>query len=172
MEVMVFFKQPDRLHLQSKGFAMLPREGLLINPNRFSKENFYVSAPKRETVEGVETFKLELAPKTEEIKLRRIVLWVDTVRWIIISAKTVTWQGQWFKIGFEYEKFQEKYWLPASALVTVDMKGFKGFSSFHDMHAWKSDNDEQESTGRITIEFLDYRINQGIPDSIFGQEME
>jgi len=169
MEVMVFFKQPDKLHLESKGFAMLPREGLLINPNRFKKEDFYMSIQGKETIEGMETVKLELAPKKEGIKLRRLALWIDPVRWIILNVETITWQGQSFKVTFEYEKFHERYWLPASALITVDMKEFKGFSSFHDMHGWGSETTANESMGKIIVKFLNYRINQGIPDSIFEQ---
>ena len=71
MEVMVFFKQPDKLHLQSKGFAMLPREGLLINPNRFRKEDFYMPTPEKEAIGDLEAFKLELVPRKGRHKIEK-----------------------------------------------------------------------------------------------------
>jgi len=55
MEVKIFFKQPDRLRLKSKGFAMLPREGMFINPNRFSKEDFYMSILGKESFKDIAT---------------------------------------------------------------------------------------------------------------------
>jgi len=172
MEVRVFFKQPDKLHLQSKGFAMLPREGMIINPNRFKKEDFYMSILGKETLKGIEAFKLELAPRKEGIKLKKLVIWVDPVRWITLKARSITWQGQSIDVAFEYKKFQGRHWLPVNALAKVDMKGFKGFSSFHDSHGWGNETTAHESKGKIIVKFLDYRINKGIPDSIFRQEQE
>lgn len=172
MEVKVFFKQPDKLHLQSKGFAMLPREGMLINPNRFSKEDFYMSILGKETFKDMETFKLELVPRKEKIKVRKFIIWVDPVRWISLKIDTVTWHGQSIKVDFEYRKFLDRYWLPVKAKAVVDLAGFKGFSSFHEMPDWEKGGGigSLDRTGEITVQFYDYRINDGIPDSIFGQK--
>ena len=37
MDVKVYFKKPDRIHLESDGFAILPREGLFLNPETFTE---------------------------------------------------------------------------------------------------------------------------------------
>jgi len=172
MEIKVFFKQPDKLHLQSKGFAMLPREGMLINPNRFRKEDFYMSILGKETFKDMETFKLELVPRKEKIKVRKVIIWVDPVKWISLKIDTITWHGQSIKIDFEYRKFLDRYWLPVKAKAFVDLSGFKGFSSFHERSGWEkgSGTGFMDKKGEITVQFYDYRINEGIPDSIFDQE--
>ena len=172
MEVKVFFKQPDKLHLQSKGFAMLPREGMLINPNRFSKEDFYMSILGKEIIKDMETFKLELVPRKEKIKVRKLIIWVDPVKWISLKIDTVTWHGQSIKVDFEYRKFLDRYWLPVKAKAAVDLSGFKGFSSFHEMPDWErgAGTGSMDKKGEIIVQFYDYRINEGIPDSIFRQE--
>ncbi|MBW2610485.1 MAG: hypothetical protein JRC68_09105 [Deltaproteobacteria bacterium] len=171
MEVTAFFKQPDKLHLQSTGFAMLPREGMFINPNRFNREDFYMSILGKETLKDIETIKLELVHRNEKIKVRKLIIWVDPVRWISLKIDTVTWQGQSASVDFKYEKFQDRYWLPVKASAMMDLTGFKGFSRFHEMPDWENETESasNDRKGEITIQFYDYRINEGIPDFIFEQ---
>jgi len=175
MDVTVYFKQPDKIHLQSKGFAMLPREGIFMNPNRFSKENFYMSLLGKETLKNVETYKIELVPRKEEIKVRKLTIWVDPERWIFLKVHTISWRGQSAQVDFEYTQFQDNYWLPVRATATINLKEFKGFSHFfHKMPGRERENaaGSGAKTGRITIQFSDYKINVGLSDSIFEQESE
>jgi outer membrane lipoprotein-sorting protein len=170
--VKVYFKQPDRLHLQSKGFAMLPKEGMFINPNRFNRKDYYMSLLGMESLNGRSVYKLELVPRNEKLRVRKLTLWIDSVRWVALQINSVTWQGQSIAIQFDHEKFQDKYWLPVKVTATVDLKEFKGFSSFHDSHGWEDESKSAEGSrpGNIIIQFSDYVINGGIPDSIFEEE--
>ncbi len=174
MEVKAFFKQPDRLHLESKGFAILPREGIFINPNNFRPEDFYMTVLGKENSKDSELLKLELVPRKEGIKVRKIVLWIDRVRWIALKLDIVTWEGQSFQVDLEYDKFQDRYWMPVKATAMVDLSGFKGFSGFHGRPGWEEPGraGSSEMKGEITVRFYDYRINEGIPDSVFNQGEE
>jgi outer membrane lipoprotein-sorting protein len=169
MEIQAFVKQPDKIHLESKGFAMLPREGVIINPNRFNGDDFYMSLLGKGMFRSRETFKLELVPRKEGIKVRKLILWVDPERWIILKIDSVTWEGQSVVVEFRYKRFQDKYWLPVTAVADVDLGSFKGFSSFHGGPGWDQAGRTapEERKGTIHIRFYDYRINKGIPDSIF-----
>lgn len=172
MEVKAFFEQPDKVHLESKGFAMLPREGVLINPNRFNPDDFYMSVLGKEMLGSREIFKLELVPRREGIRVRKMILWIDSVRWIILKTDSITWQGQSVEVEFQYEHFLNRYWLPVKAVAEVDLASFKGFSSFHDRPDWDQSRrtEPEERKGTITIRFHDYRINEGIPDSVFEEQ--
>ncbi len=172
MEAKAFFKQPNKLHLESRGFAMLPREGMFLNPNRFNREDFYMTILAKETLKGRETFKLEMVPRKDHIKVRKLILWVDPLRWIILKIDSVTWQGQSVKVDFEYEQFLERHWLPIKATARVDLSGFKGFSHFHHRPEWdeKKNDGSSETKGEIIVHFYDYRVNEGIPDSIFTKK--
>ncbi len=174
MEIKVFFKQPDKIHLQSNGFAMLPRDGMFINPGWFNEREFYVSILGRETIQNKETFKLELVPRREDIKVRKLVIWVDPSRWIILKIDTITWRGQSVEVEFQYKKYLDRYWLPVTASARIDLSAFKGFSSFHDRpdSNWGGGDDSAGRKGQIFIRFFNYRINEGIPDSIFQQDRE
>lgn len=169
MEVTVYFKQPDKIHLQSKGFAILPREGMFINPSRFNKENFYISLLKKDTLQTIETYKMELVPRKEEITARKLIIWIDSTRWLILRVHTVSWQRQSVQIDFEYAKIQNKYWLPIKSVADIDLAGFKGFADIMKMQG----HEEQKATeldtkkGKLTINFFNYKINTGLSDSIF-----
>ena len=169
MDVIVYFKQPDRIHLQSKGFSILPRQGLFFNPNQFSQEDYYMSFLGKETLNKNEVYKIELVPRKEEIKIRKLIMWVDPERWITIKIHTVSWQGQSAEVDFDYSLFQDKYWLPVQAIAIINLKGFRGFSHFHGGNEAEKGGSAKsvDRKGSITIQFTDYEINTGLSDFIF-----
>ena len=174
MEVKAFFKQPDRLHLESKGFAILPREGIFINPNSFTQSDFNMTLVGKETLKDRELLKLELVPRKEDMKMRKLVLWIDPNRWITLKIEIVTWQGQSLQVDLEYKKIRDRFWMPVKATAMVDLSGFRGFSSFHGRSGWETPDraGSDKMKGEITVKFYDYRINEGIPDSVFDQGEE
>ena len=170
-DIRMYFKQPDKIHLESKSFAMLPRKGIIINPNQFNKNDYYMSFLGEEVLRGVRTYKIELVPRNDSIKIRKLNLWVDPGRWLVLSASTITWQGQSVHVDFRYSMVNGKQWMPIKAAATVNLKGFMGFSSFHGGSRSDKGRDDSpdESVGMIFLEFYDYEINKGIPDSMFTE---
>ena len=174
MNVEIFFKQPDKIRMKSKGFAMLPKEVVFLNLNRFSGENFYMSLLGRETLGQTEAYVLELVPRKEEIKVRKLTLWVDSERWIPLRVYTISLRGPTVNVDFEYDLFHEKYWLPVRINAKIDMADFKGFTTHHRFPNDEEDDMEksQAKEGKMTIEFSDYRINKGLADSMFEKEIK
>ena len=125
----------------------------------------------KEALKDRELLKLELVPRNEGMKVRRLVLWIDPNRWVTLKIEIVTWQGQSFQVDLEYKKFQDRFWMPLKATAMVDLSGFRGFSSFHGRSGWETPNraESDKMKGEITVGFYDYRINEGIPDSVFDQ---
>ena len=171
MDITVYYKRPDKIHVLSKGFAMLPRDGIFINPDRFSQEAFYMSLLGKETLKNIETYKIELVPRKEEIKIRKLTMWVDPDRWVLLRVHTISWRGLSVYVDFEYALFSDKYWLPVRAVANINLSGFKGFSPYYKMFGREKENASEsgDKTGRITIEFSDYKINIGLSDLIFEQ---
>ena len=169
MDVIVYFKQPNKTHLQSKGFSMLPRQGLFFNPNQFNREDYYMSYLGKDTFNKIAVYKIELVPRKDEIKIRKLLMWIDPKRWITLKIHTVSWQGQSAEVEFDYSLFQDRYWLPVQAIATINLKGFRGFSKFHNGHGSEKGGGAESAgkKGRITIQFTDYEINTGLSDFIF-----
>jgi len=169
--IKMYFKQPDKVHLESKSFAMLPKEGIIINPNQFNKEDYYMSFLGEEILRGDRTYKIELVPRNDSIKIRKLNLWVDPDRWLVIRALTISWQGQSVQVDIQYDMINGKQWMPVKAAAMINLKGFMGFSSFHGgAGSGESRGDgPDESAGMVFLEFYDYEINKGIPDSMFTE---
>ncbi len=174
MNVEIYFKQPDKIRMKSNGFAMLPKEVVFLNLNRFSGENFYMSLLGKETLGETEAYIIELVPRKEEIKVRKLTLWIDSERWIPRRVHTLSLRGPTVNIDFEYNLFHEKYWLPIRINAKIDMADFKGFPTHHRLPNDEKDGSEesQPKEGKMTIEFSDYRINTGLPDSLFEKEIK
>ena len=61
MKVTMYFKQPDNVHFDSEGFALIPREGMAMSLAKL-KENFSVGRVDRDTVHGEPAYRLTLEP--------------------------------------------------------------------------------------------------------------
>lgn len=173
MDVTVYFKQPDNIHFESKGFAMLPREGLFLNPDHLTSENFYISLAM-DSLEKSKIYKLEFIPKNEQIQARKLILWIDPEKWIVRRIQTISWQGQATQINFEQHLIDNKYWLPRSAVIDVNLSGFRGFADRMGMPERKSAKADSlpAKNGKIMVSFSKYKINTGLPDSIFDSQMK
>ena len=170
MDVKLYFKQPDKVFIKSEGFALLPREGIFQNPARFNEENFYMELVATEKVDSVMTYKMELIPRTEETMARKITLWIEPEKWVIRRLESISWQGQKTEVRFNYTKVQSEYWLPAETIANLTISGFRGMAGMMQMPKNSDINSNEGRTGKLTIRFSNYKINRGLPDSIFEQE--
>jgi outer membrane lipoprotein-sorting protein len=168
MDVTLYFKQPDKVHLKSDGFAMLPREGMILNPGRFNNENFDITFLQKDTLNTIDTIKLQLIPKGDDIPIRKMHVWVDIDRWIVLRVYSISWQGQSSQIDVEYKQIQDKFWLPVKSVAEIDLMGFTGFANAIKMpEKDKEAANSRSKKGRLTIHFSNYKINTGLSDSIF-----
>ncbi|MEE4311313.1 MAG: hypothetical protein V2J62_05540 [candidate division KSB1 bacterium] len=167
MEVKVWFRKPNKIHMESDGFAMLPREGLIIDPGHFNEENFYITITGMDTIDSRPAYALDLVPKKEEIRVKKIAMWVSAEPWLIVKIRAAVWQGHASEIFFQYSTVDDKYHLPASARAEISMPPMGGVSP--DMSGSKEESVKEDKKGTLTIEFRNYRINTGFSDDIFGE---
>jgi outer membrane lipoprotein-sorting protein len=169
MDVKVYFKQPDKLYIESEGFAMLPKQGLFINPSMFQDSLFLMMALPPDTLDGATVLPVELMPRGEDTPARKITLWVEPNHWTVEQIHTVTWDGQKITIRFTNQQVENQYWLPMKALITMSIKQFAD--------RMKSQHVESETTekpkpgnGTLTVEFKNYHVNKGIDDKVFEKK--
>ena len=167
MEVKVWFRKPDKIHMESDGFAMLPREGLIIDPGYFNEENFFITMTGMDTIDSMPLYALDLVPKKEEIRVKKLAMWVSADPWLIMKIRAAAWQGHASEIVFRYGRVGDKYHLPASAHAEISMPPMGRATP--DMSASKEESGKQDRKGHLTIEFRNYRINTGFSDDIFGE---
>jgi outer membrane lipoprotein-sorting protein len=162
MHITMYFKQPDRVHFSSRGFALLPRESMAFTTARF-RERFTVEDVAVRRDSGRLRYDLTLKPKEDRTKLRRFVLTVDPEHWTTERLTAPQFDGRTMEALFEHRQVEGR-WLPASLEVKFS--------------APKEGEDEQAlpgaprqpvpRNGSISLRFSDYRLNTGLPDSLFN----
>ena len=58
----IYYKQPDKVHLESESFALLPREGLDVSPMGLLKEKYTAIYQKEDTVDDYKTDVIKVIP--------------------------------------------------------------------------------------------------------------
>jgi hypothetical protein len=165
MRATMYFKQPDKIHFASEGFALLPKEGIAFSPaDLIAKYN--VEEAVKDTLDGQEDVRLTLVPKDDRVRLRRLFLDVRPGRWTAEKITAPLPDGRTMTARFE-QQFIQEHWLPSRLTV--------GFTT-----AGRDSTDEgiadqiapgrvrtPPRSGTIIITYSDYRINTGLSDDLF-----
>ena len=178
----VFFKQPDKLKIKSRGFGMLPKTGLFTSP----RDNFdnlrNMRLIKTNQEEGVayikgdviiDSLKLKMPNEYAKLGFRpSVTVKIDTVKWVINNIITELDTLKLVEITNSYEPFNGQYIMPVESKVQYYVKDAKlsswlknDITSIVGQNPISQDSDMVE--GKISITYTDYIINEGIKNSIF-----
>jgi outer membrane lipoprotein-sorting protein len=164
MEAVLYYKEPNRVHVASTGFAMLPREAMEFSPGNL-RERY--EAEGMETVRSGDTLfhELTLRPRADRTKLRRAVLRVDAGTWLPDRLTIPLFDGRTIQARLSYTKVSG-FWVPLGA----------------DVHFTSTDADTGSAApavelpmqrsgpprrGSISIRYSGHQVNTGLPDSLF-----
>ncbi|MSP64084.1 MAG: outer membrane lipoprotein-sorting protein [Ignavibacteria bacterium] len=157
MDVKIYFKQPDKFHIESKNFAMIPREGVAINPaellNKFNAKLLGI-----EQLNSRPVYKIQLTPKSEQklISLESYV-YIDQENLYIVKLASTPSEGRTIVINFSQSLVQNKYYLPSKIFVKFD-------------NAETNSSQRLPRSGSVTISYKNYLLNTGLSDSLFTKK--
>lgn len=178
----VFFKQPNKLKIKSRGFGMLPKTGIFTSP----KDNFdnlknmrliptnnnngqvYI---KGEVI--VDSLKLKMPNEYAKLGFRpTVTVKIDTNNWVINNIITELDTLKLVEITNTYKKVDDNYVMPSTSTVQYFIKDAKlsgwlkkDITSIVGQNPLEQKSDMVE--GKISIVYEDYIINRGIKDKIF-----
>ena len=179
----VFFKQPDKIKFNTKGFGVLPKTGLFTSPldnfdnlrelEIFTDENI---DPNNVIISGkLITDSLKVKMPNEYARLTFIPtvdVKIDTKKWVINKVTTKIDTLKIMEISNLYDQVDSDYYLPKESNVKYYVKDAKlskwlnkDISSAIGSNMKPQSNDMVE--GNIKILYSKYKINRGIPDRIF-----
>jgi outer membrane lipoprotein-sorting protein len=166
MHVTMYFKQPDKVHLDAEGFALLPREGLQPNVGKLLAR-YTVARVERDSLDGQSVRKVTLEAKSERSFPRSLALYVNTQRWTTERIVTSGAADRLATISFSYVQV-EGVWLPggmtaAFALAPADSTGT-------DFPAGPLRPPQKPRNGTVTVRYSNYRLNTGLSDDIFTKD--
>lgn len=172
MTATLYFKKPDKIHLVSPNFAMVPREGIVLNPSVLIER--YQSAVKgKEDVEGRELYKIALTAREARIRPAQLTIWIDPVSWTIARMESAPYQGRSVKLLLTHERYEANIWLP-QLLVASFESAVRDTTPQFDMNMQPVPDPDQPRrpprSGKITIRYSDYKINTGLSDELFERK--
>ena len=164
MRATVYYKSPDKLHVDSKeGFAMLPRKGLMIgNPLRALMDSSDLFLKGSERVLGNDCYVVKASMKKDGIGPEATV-WIDKsvslIRQMVVKPEV----GPTVTLNLWYSRVGGKYWMPTSTTAKMLIQAPEA-RRFHK---------EKPGPGQpmvVKIKFSDYKVNTGLSDKIFQDQ--
>jgi len=181
----VYFKQPDKIKVKSRGFGLLPKTGMFTSPIenfsnlsniRFSK-NFSRTNPNEIMLVGdlvLDSLALDVPNEYARLTFKPSVdVKVDTQNWVITQVLTKIDTVKIMEINNFYDFVDDSFYMPVRSTVEYyvkDARLSKWINKDIGTIMGKNHNMNIESDmvkGLISVSYAKYRVNQGIKDSIF-----
>ena len=178
----VFFKQPNKLKIKSRGFGMLPKTGIFTSPkdNFDNLKNMRLISTNNNNgqvyIKGeviVDSLKLKMPNEYAKLGFRpTVTVKIDTNNWVINNIITELDTLKLVEITNTYEKVDDNYVMPSASTVQYFIKDAKlsgwlkkDITSIVGQNPLEQKSDMVE--GKISILYEDYIINRGIKDKVF-----
>ncbi len=181
----VYFKQPDKIKVKSRGFGLLPKTGMFTSPIenfsnlsniRFSKD-FSRTNPNEIMLVGdlvLDSLALDVPNEYARLTFKPSVdVKVDTQNWVITQVLTKIDTVKIMEINNFYDFVDDSFYMPVRSTVEYyvkDARLSKWINKDIGTIMGKNHNMNIESDmvkGLISVSYAKYRVNQGIKDSIF-----
>lgn len=183
------FKQPDKVKVETEGFAVVPRAGLVASPEEIFGQLANVQVAGDSLVNDTLYYILESrlsrdsdlfagGPRSRrEARPSRLRLWVTPGPWLITRLDAYADTSRLASLRITYTRVEDDIWLPKStrALFRLPAGGQNVGSGAPQPGAGPGFDSEPESAlpdtsggkGSVTLTFSHYRINTGLSDQFF-----
>ena len=181
----VFFKQPDKLEIKSRGFGLLPRTGMFTSPSENFDNLTDVAVDKnslnlkenRVILRGnliVDSLAIKMPNDYAKVAFKPTVdVTIDTSHWVITEVVTKIDTIKIMQINNEYGFVDGDHFLPVRSTVEYFVKDAriskwlkKDIGSFIG-NQQKTDIQDDMVKGKITVLYNKYKVNKGIDESVF-----
>lgn len=182
-----WFKKPNLTKVETKGFAVIPKSGMISSPIDLFDNLSNISVIGAEYYNDKQVWILqgELIPDSlmfknisnvENFNKLIMKMWVDLNNWTLIRSETYMDTFKIVEIISIYESFPNNINLPVETKLLFNYRSdiMPQMASFHGSNSPIKKRKEQDSTkvmsGSITMKYSKYKINQGIDDAFFEEE--
>ena len=176
----VYFKRPDRFHLETKNFAPLPRGTALFDPFRFRPEKNRLSWLAMDPLEGVPADLFRVEPLDEKGKIRSYQVWIGGNPKRILQVESMSVQGVKARARIRYALIRqgsEGLWLPerVDVKMTFPERGVRPqenllYGSDSPVSRGMARLEDLPSEGAVEISYSGWAWNRGLDDSLFGKK--
>ena len=170
----IYFKQPDKFHIESDGFAVLPKQGLNFSQMGFLESKYSAFYEKETELKGINTSVIKVIPLSENSDVILTTLWIDQERNLVMKVESSRKPSGTFSMEFNYVRITGGFLLPDSMVFnfTIDKMMIPGkFTDDNEKEEGNKESDEPK-TGKVYLTYSNYKVNQELPDSIFTKNSE
>ena len=182
-----WFKQLNLTKVETRGFAAIPKSGLISSPIDLFDNLTNISVIGAEYYNDKQVWILrgELNPDSLTFKNMgdmssapnlEMRLLVDRSNWTLIKSETWMDTVKVVEIQSEYESITDDIYLPKETVISFDYSGGMPsgmedtFRAKHQFGSMQNDSQKKEMSGSITLKFSKYKVNKGLEDAFFGQK--
>jgi hypothetical protein len=167
----MYFKAPDKTHIESDGFAMIPKQGADLSAARLLSKPYSAVDMGTATFQGASLRRVKVVPLDDDPDVVVATLWIDAglaiVRKIEVSMRAGgTVVGE---LVYDNAKARE-YGLPSYAKLMFDVPRFelpKTMTGDFDAPAAAPGDDKKPLKANVELWYSKYEFNVVIPDSKF-----
>ena len=170
----IYFKQPDKVHLKAEGFAMLPKNGVEFSPSSLIKKDYTAIYEQDVDLNGYKTSIVKVIPLGDQGEVILSTLWIDQKKQVIRKVESTTKTNGTFTIDFTFDD-KIKYPLPSKIIFSFNMDKMNLPSTItgetnNENPDKKNKNMGSTTKGQVIVNYSNYVVNKGVPDSIFEEK--
>ena len=165
----IYFKQPDKVHLEADGFAMLPKNGMEFSPSSIIKKEHTAIYERDIDLNGFKTSIIKVIPLGDNGDVILTTLWIDQKAQVIRKVESTTKTNGTFTIDLTYND-KLKYPLPEKIVFAFNIDNMKIPSMPNSEMKEKKKPSDSRTKGMVTVNYSNYVVNKGISDSIFEKK--
>ena len=177
-EATLWYKAPNKTHIESPGFAMIPKQGADLSAATLLAAPYTAFDSGLESFHGTMMRKIRVIPLEDDAEIAVATIWVDTTQMVPRKVVSTAKRGGTFTAELVYANDEARqYCLPSYIKLFFDIGEFKLPKTMTGDFDEEEDGDRKAETGDqratdnnkaiVQIWYKNYRINVPIKDSVF-----
>ncbi len=170
----VYFKRPDKVHVDADGgMVLVPRRAVTMGSlGSEITANSRVQLAGRKVERGIPVFFIKVLPPEGDNSKTRLLLWIRGDRFTVEKMEVHDDGRLMVKVEWTYQQLQGRYWLPRQITATVPRGALPVWGENEGARRGgrpqgAASGDDAATDGTITMQFSNVRVNTGLSDSIF-----
>jgi outer membrane lipoprotein-sorting protein len=168
----IYYKYPDKVHVETKGFALLPKRTAGFDPGTFIGDKYTAVFIKTEKWGNSVIDVIKTIPNDVDNDVILSTFWIDEKQLLIRKMEINTKSGGTFHVDLDYNNLP--FDLPQKLLVEFEVKDMNMPKSMTGEipKKEKTKKGKDDKKGKVTITYSNYLVNKGLSDKLFEDKRQ
>jgi hypothetical protein len=176
----LYFKKPDRFHIETRSFAPLPRNSAVFNPLLFDPAKNRIAYLRTEELGPVRAEVYRVEPRDPRSRVRNYQVWVGGTPGRILQVESLAVQGTRAVVALSYQSVTQRtdrWIMPDTVRIHITFpeapappEGPTFNTKDNPLSGGMRRLDEMTGEGDIVITYSDWQVNTGMDDTVFKND--